>query len=203
MAYIIGNTTVIDNNAALGAVDGNSLNIANNNNIPAGGASTGFFTSTTNQAVVGSNLAFVIGTGGGGGGTRNPGNFVVYATAGGSGRGGIAVADVSSGGNATYTVGGGGSAGNQSGGTGGTSSIAHTQTFNFSGGNGGYFNSYNSPSQFSYGSTPTNPGFAGPGLSNTSANGNIILSGYGAGGNGGRYYGQNNPGQSGFIFTIG
>jgi|14BtaG_2_1085337.scaffolds.fasta_scaffold00397_23 hypothetical protein len=202
MAYIIGNTTVIDNNAALGAVDGNSVNLANNNNIPAGGASTGFFSSTTNQAVVGSSLAFIIGSGGGGGGARNTQNFQSYAPAGGSGRTGIAVADVSAGGNATYNVGAGGNAGpasyNNSGGTGGTSGISHTQTFNFPGGNGGAW----SGNPQSTGSTPA-PGFAGPGLSNTGTNSNVIYDGYGAGGNGGRYYGQNNPGQSGFLFTIG
>jgi hypothetical protein len=36
MAYKVGNTTVINNTGALGAVDGNSLNLATNNNIAAG-----------------------------------------------------------------------------------------------------------------------------------------------------------------------
>lgn len=39
MAYKVGNTTVINNNGALGSVSGNSLNLANNNNIAAGAES--------------------------------------------------------------------------------------------------------------------------------------------------------------------
>ncbi len=69
MAYLIGNTTVITNNAALGAVDGNSLNLANNNNISAGGGS--YFstqTTATGVSVVGSTLGIIYLTGGGGGG---------------------------------------------------------------------------------------------------------------------------------------
>lgn len=69
MSYKIGNTVVIDNNAALGSVDGNSLNLANNSNI-SGGGSASLYTSTTPgaTAAVGSNvtLAFLVGGGGAG-----------------------------------------------------------------------------------------------------------------------------------------
>ena len=59
MAYKVGNTTVINNTGALGAVDGNSLNLATNNNIAAGAESL---------------TVDLILMGGGSGGARNSGN---------------------------------------------------------------------------------------------------------------------------------
>ena len=197
MAYIIGNTTVIDNNAALGSVSGNSLNLANNNNIASGGASTALFTSTTNQTVVGSNLAYVFGIGGGGGASGPPPQGT---RSGASGRAGAVIADVSAGGNATYNVGAGGNNRTSQGTSpaGGASGIAHTQTFNFSGGNGGRFYQSLSQPQSTFGTTPTNAGFAGSGVSNNSANANIVFPGYGGGAPS-----PNGSAQSGFVFTIG
>lgn len=67
MSYKIGNTVVIDNNAALGSVDGNSLNLTNNANISGGGSASLYTTTTPGAtAAVGSNvtLAFVVGAGG-------------------------------------------------------------------------------------------------------------------------------------------
>lgn len=103
MAYIIGNTTVIDSNGALGSIDGNSLNIANNNNVSAG-ASVNYneYNSSSNFAV--SNLGVgMIGVRVGGGG----GQAQVPNKSGPGGRGGIAVdtVDLSGGGNITVTVG--------------------------------------------------------------------------------------------------
>jgi len=70
MAYLIGNTTVITNNGALGTVDGNSLNLANNNNIAAGGGAVSALNSSSNFADsnLGSTAAVAVGIGGGGGG---------------------------------------------------------------------------------------------------------------------------------------
>ena len=195
MAYIIGNTTVIDNNAALGAVDGNNLNLGSNNNIPAGGASTGFFTSTTNQTVVGTNLAFVIGTGAGGGGARNNSSFSQSGPAGGGGRTAFSIMDVSAGGNATYTIGAGGNWGYNAN-AGGASSVTHTTNASFGGGNGG--RNQNGAA----GTTPTGYGFVGTPLSNTTT-GNNIFGNYGRGGNGGRLNVTPQNGFPGFIFTIG
>lgn len=59
MAYKVGNTTVINNTGALGAVDGNALNLATNNNISAGAE-----TLTVDMVLMG----------GGSGGARNNGN---------------------------------------------------------------------------------------------------------------------------------
>jgi hypothetical protein len=127
MAYLIGNTTVITNNAALGSVDGNSLNLANNNNISAGGAS--YFstqTTATGVSVVGSSLGIIYLTAGGGGG--GPG---VNQNSAGGGGGSMTVIqpfeiDPAA---PTYdiTIGAGGAGGNLfgNGGSGGTSTFAY------------------------------------------------------------------------------
>lgn len=69
MAYKIGNTVVIDDNAALGSVSGNSLNLANNSNI-SGGGSASLYTSSTPGATSGigsgTTIAFLVGAGGAG-----------------------------------------------------------------------------------------------------------------------------------------
>lgn len=112
MAYLIGNTTVITNNAALGAVDGNSLNLANNNNLSAGGASFSTITSSQNTSVAGSTFAYLFVVGGGGGGARGPNSpSPPYAFTGYAGVTTMSIVDVSGGGNATYTIGSGGNGG--------------------------------------------------------------------------------------------
>lgn len=69
MSYKIGNTVVIDNNAALGSISGNSLNLANNSNI-SGGGSASLYTSSTPGATAGigsgTTIAFLVGGGGAG-----------------------------------------------------------------------------------------------------------------------------------------
>lgn len=113
MAYIIGNTTVIDDNAALGSISGNSLNLANNSNIAAGG---GLYTSYTSSAPsvsvptiapsgAGAVVTIVGGGGGGGGGYNQAGQS--------GGWGGMAVdaIDLSPGGNVAVTIGGSGNGG--------------------------------------------------------------------------------------------
>lgn len=69
MAYKIGNTVVIDDNAALGSISGNSLNLANNSNI-SGGGSASLYTSSTPGATSGigsgTTIAFLVGAGGAG-----------------------------------------------------------------------------------------------------------------------------------------
>lgn len=130
MAYLIGNTTVITNNGALGTVDGNSLNLANNNNLSAGGASFKSVTNTQNSAVVGSTYAYVFLQGGGGGGSYN--YYGGYAPSGYAGLTNMTIVDVSAGGNATFTVGAGGTNPNSAnpgpatgGNPGGTTSYTH------------------------------------------------------------------------------
>lgn len=91
MAYKIGNTVVIDDNAALGSVSGNSLNLANNSNI-SGGGSASLYTSSTPGATSGigsgTTVAFLVG-GGGAGALQGPNttraNHTRRQSSGGSG----------------------------------------------------------------------------------------------------------------------
>ena len=105
MAYVIGNTTVIDNNGALGSVSGNSLNLANNANIAGGGGFTSATSSTTlDVSTVGGAAATTVLIGGGGGMAGPSWNQGVQP----GGQGGFTVGqfDISPGGNATVTIGG-------------------------------------------------------------------------------------------------
>lgn len=155
MAYIIGNTTVIDNNAALGAVSGNSLNLANNANI-SGGGGVKSLTASSNFADtdLGSTGAIAVCVGGGAGAAMTN----QYQTrAGGKGGTVIHAFALTAATNVTATVGAAGNNVNTSGsgGAGGQSKITYptVQTHNASGGNGGNYNN------------PGNPGFglSGPG----------------------------------------
>ena len=105
MAYIIGNTTVIDNNGALGAISGNSLNLANNNNIDAGGGGVKILPASSNFPVadIGS-VAMVANGCGGGGSARYSGGPVP----GGQGGGMVDVFSIEYTSNLTFTVGAGG-----------------------------------------------------------------------------------------------
>ena len=112
MAYLIGNTTVISNTGALGSVDGNSLNLANNNNLSAGGASFQTVSNSQNTTVAGSTFAYLFCVGGGGGGAAagvSPSG--TYSIGGYAGVCTMSIIDVSGGGNATYTIGSGGNGG--------------------------------------------------------------------------------------------
>ena len=112
MAYLIGNTTVISNTGALGSVDGNSLNLANNNNLSAGGASFQTVSSSQNTSVTGSTFAYLFVVGGGGGGARGPVSpSATFSNSGYAGVTTMSIIDVSAGGNATYTIGSGGNGG--------------------------------------------------------------------------------------------
>lgn len=159
MAYIIGNTTVIDNNGALGAVSGNNLNLANNANISAGGGGIKILTSSSNfpDTDLGSAGAMAVMIGGGGGFHSHPN--VSGSSPGG--RGGMIVTPFSISGNAsvTATV---ASAGNNSNSynagsnPGGASSISYSGIIsNNAGGGSG-----------TYGYPNNNPGNPGSGMSN-------------------------------------
>jgi len=107
MSYVIGNTTVIDNNGALGSVSGNSLNLANNSNISGGGGFTSATSSTTvDVSTLGGAAATTVLIGGGGGAAGPSWNSGINS----GGQGGFVVGqvDISPGGNASITVGGGG-----------------------------------------------------------------------------------------------
>lgn len=169
MAYIIGNTTVIDNNAALGAVSGNSLNLANNANISAGGGGVKSLSASSNfsDSDLGSTGAIAICLGGGGGSARSnqyqnsaggPGGTVVHAFA-------LTAAT-----NITATIGGAGNNRSGSGNpnsrapAGGASSITYptVQSHNAGGGNGGMHNgNVVSPGNvgFGLGASPGFPNF--------------------------------------------
>ena len=115
MAYIIGNTTVIDNNGALGAVSGNSLNLANNSNISAGGASSTTYNSSSPSVSTptispsgGGAVIGLLGGGGGGGGGQNNGGGSGYGSPGGQT---LDFIDMSPGGNIGFLVGSGGNGG--------------------------------------------------------------------------------------------
>lgn len=101
MAYIIGNTTVIDNNGALGAVSGNNLNLANNANISAGGGGIKILTSSSNfpDTDLGSAGAIAVMIGGGGGNHKHPSRPLSPG-----GRGGMIVTPFSISGNASVTA---------------------------------------------------------------------------------------------------
>lgn len=104
MAYLIGNTTVITNNGALGSVDGNSLNLANNANISAGGATYTVANTTTNTDVGGNSAAIIVVTAGGGNGVGRNDNTDRCT---GSGAGGFTNVTISGPVNtSTLTVGG-------------------------------------------------------------------------------------------------
>ena len=140
MSYVIGNTTVIDNNGALGAVSGNSLNLANNSNIDAGGGGVKSLTSSSNfpDSDLGSTGAIAVCVGGGGGaaGTNNQG---VYS--GGSGGTVIHAFALGAGNAITATVGAKGNntpftPNNGRAPSGGTSSISYPNTVTHGGGGG-------------------------------------------------------------------
>lgn len=131
MSYKIGNTVVIDNNAALGSIDGNSLNLANNANI-SGGGSGSLYTTTTPGATAGLGssvtLAFVVGGGGGAQSNVSPSPVspnVKRFAGGGSGAGtSIFGFDTSSTPTIDVTVGAAGDSTAPAGNPGGISSIA-------------------------------------------------------------------------------
>jgi hypothetical protein len=201
MAYLIGNTTVISDVPALGSVDGNALNLSNNPNLTAGGASATFKTSTANAAVVGSTYAIVISTGGGGGG----GTFSNLG-AGSAGLTSMSFHDVSGGGNATYTVGAAGTGGFQA-------PFSNNNILGFAGGN----------SDFTYAGTEYGNPLAGGGTRGSSggnqttnstihqaggynlANGGTtgFFPGYGDAGPSGSYNANGTPGTAGMVFMLG
>jgi hypothetical protein len=212
MAYIIGNTTVITNNAALGSVSGNSLNLANNNNIPAGGATINRFTSTTNTSVAGSTNGFVIAQAGGGGGGWNQNSYGEGPGGSGwgaAGAGGIAVGDVSGGGNATFTVGAGGQRANSRnarGQSGGASNFSYNFNMQCNGGGGGAAGQ----NVYGPGSPPSGAGFGGTRMETTSGNSgqanaqnSNIFDGFGRGGRDGGIQTQPQAGQAGIMFMVG
>ena len=102
MAYLIGNTTVIDNNGALGTVSGNSLNLANNNNISAGGGGVKILPSSSNFPVADIGSVAMVANGCGGGGSAK------YQASGGQGGGMVDVFSIENSSNITATVGAGG-----------------------------------------------------------------------------------------------
>lgn len=163
MSYVIGNTTVIDNNGALGSVSGNSLNLANNSNISGGG---GFTSATSSTTVDVSNLGGAAATTvlvGGGGGMAGPA-WNQGANSGGSGGITIGQFDISPAGNASLTVGGGGSrsVSNPNNGTapsGGTTSISYPSFNQGSSAGGGGGGRWGPQSRFSGGA---GFGVAGP-----------------------------------------
>lgn len=108
MAYVIGNTTVITNNGALGSIDGNSLNLANNSNIAGGGSATSVISSTNNSvAVPGTPLGMAIMSGGGNSGGSSQNNFA-FGTGGTGGYQSFGAFDLSPGGNSAFSIGGAG-----------------------------------------------------------------------------------------------
>lgn len=125
MAYLIGNTTVITNNGALGSVDGNSLNLANNSNISAGGGSIYASTSSTTKATAnfGSSAVIGVGVGGGGGAVGYSGSQPYPPRAGGDGGTFVDIYNTSDGGNIVVSVGGAGNPGQWQGNPGGQSKI--------------------------------------------------------------------------------
>ena len=119
MAYNIGNTTVIGNDAALGAVSGNSLNLANNANIPASGG------NSYNVEL------FLVGGGGSGGREHNE--------SGGGGHGGLirTPVEVPVSTSFSITLGAGGAAQNSNGVDGNTGSSSTAFGYTAAGGSGG------------------------------------------------------------------
>jgi len=202
MAYLIGNTTVISNNAALGSVSGNALNLANNPNLTAGGASATFKTSTANAAVVGSTYAIVISTAGGGGG----GTFANTGT-GKPGLTSMSFHDVSGGGNATFTVGAAGTGGFQA-------PFSNNNILGFDGGDSDFTyagTEYGNPLADGgpRGGVPnqtqtTNSTIHQAGGYNRATGGNAsFFPGYGDGGASGSYNANGSPGAAGAVFMLG
>lgn len=201
MAYLIGNTTVISNDAALGSIDGNALNLANNPNLTSGGASAVFKTATENAAVVGSTYAIVISTGGGGGG----GTFSTLGS-GTSGLTSMSFHDVSGGGNATYTVGAAGSGGF-------TSPFSNNNIRGFAGGSSDFTyagTEYGNPlaaggTRGSNGGTnTTNSTIHQAGGYNVASGGTQgFFPGYGNAGPSGGYNYAGTPGGPGMVFMLG
>jgi hypothetical protein len=201
MAYLIGNTTVISNNAALGSVSGNALNLANNPNLTAGGASATFKTSTTNAAVVGSTYAIVISTGGGGGGGTfsNTGSGKPALTS-------MSFHDVSGGGNATFTVGAAGAGGFQA-------PFSNNNILGFFGGDSDFTyagTEYGNPLAdggprgASGGNQTTNSTIHQAGGYNLASSGNAaFFPGYGEGGASGSYNANGSAGNAGMVFMLG
>lgn len=214
MAYLIGNTTVISNNAALGSIDGNALNLSNNPNLTAGGASATLKTSTTNAAVVGSTYAIVVSSGGGGGGSTY--NEVAAGT---TSLTSLSFHDVSGGGNATFTVGAAGTGGYQSpfsnnnikGFNGGATDFTYNGTEYgnpySSGGRRGYDVYTSVANRTGYSTIHSAGGSGNPntGLGLLRVTGNSgFLHPYGAGGNAGGYnVTQAGSGGAGAIFMLG
>lgn len=122
MAYKQGNTTVITNNGALGSVDGNSLNLANNANLSSGG--DGYFIEV--QLV------------GGGGGQGSP-QTSNRRRSGGCGGVKTMATEAEFGTTYAITVGSGGSAGGfgPNGGAGSSSKFAGRDFYAAPGGGGG------------------------------------------------------------------
>lgn len=212
MAYIIGNTTVIDNNAALGSIDGNSLNLANNSNISAGGGLYTSYTSSSPSVSVptispsgAGAIVTVVGGGGGGGGARNG-----PAQVGQWGGTAIDAFDLSPGGNVAVTVGAGGNGGYYqpyghayAGNPGGSSSFAHpgTKTLSVYAGGGGNATSNSSPSF-----TGPRGGIGAGGAFNSYGYGFMVdqsLNNYGRGGNKGNYLQVGGVGTAGVIRVLG
>ena len=211
MAYIIGNTTVIDDNAALGSISGNSLNLANNSNISAGG---GLYTSYTSSAPsvavptispsgAGAVVTCVGGGGGGGGAYNSAGNPGGWA--------GVAVdaLDLSPGGNVAVTIGGAGNGGYYQpygfsfhGNAGSPSSFAHPgKTISTFGGRAG-----NSPYNNGGGYNGPRGGIAANGAFNNYGYSPIMdsaLNPHGRGGNAGGYRQVGQAGGAGVIRILG
>ena len=213
MAYIIGNTTVIDNNGALGAVSGNSLNLANNSNISAGGASSTTYNSSSPSVSTptispsgGGAVIGLLGGGGGGGGGQNNGGGSGYGSPGGQT---LDFIDMSPGGNIGFLVGSGGNGGyyqpygwSFSGQAGGRSYSPFPTNANISafGGRGG-------AKSMMPNSSPQ-PGFSGPrtgagGINPAYGYGILYNPSVGTGGNPGGFRGAGNAGSSGQIRVFG
>jgi hypothetical protein len=122
MAYLIGNTTVITNNGALGSVDGNNLNLATNANIAAGGATYTVANTTTNTDVAGNNAAIIMVTAGGGNANSRGDNTDRCMGAGCGGYTNVTITGTIN--NATLTVGGAAGNSNFAGTVGNFSAIA-------------------------------------------------------------------------------
>lgn len=186
MAYVIGNTTVISNNGALGSVDGNNLNLGNNSNIQAGGVSNAtLYTSTTNVTHTSGAMYIAVGGGGGAGG-QSPGGA---GANGGMGVGGTSTGPI------TFTIGSAGSGGNGRGNRGNPTSVASPGlTANVRGGGSGggvYFQPGQGP---------------GPGVGDQSFNpGSVLMDSntiYGGKGNAQPGNPPGNPGTAGAVKAI-
>ena len=200
MAYKVGNTTVINNSANLGSVDGNSLNLANNANISAG--SDGY-------------SADILLVGGGGAGGRQNSN------ASGCGAGGVVATTltISKGQNYSVNIGAGAAGGNNNTGIGanggdtvfggkitafgGAGSFGNSNTYQYGGTQGGGRNASESlasqqkykmksePGRGFQGEVALQRGGAGvlnPSTGNSGGQGFTWFDGVARGGGGGGYY---------------